>query len=105
MYLFFFKGLIEKLGDGASEVNLSQNLPKSVLNVLWAIATGSMFKTSDIKLQNLLDSMGRRSKAFDMAGGVLSQFPWLRFLAPEKSGYNLIVALNNELNEIIRVST
>lgn len=33
-----------------------------------------------------------------MAGGVLSQMPWLRFFAPEKTGYSLICNLNSEFH-------
>lgn len=34
-----------------------------------------------------------------MSGGTLSQFPWLRYVIPEKSGYNLINQLNMELRD------
>lgn len=41
--------------------------------------------------------MERRAKAFDIAGGMLSIFPWIRHFAPKTSGYELLVTLNNEL--------
>jgi hypothetical protein len=47
--------------------------------------------------------MSRRAKAFDMSGGVLNQFPWLRFLAPEWSGYNIIRRINAQLKAMIMV--
>jgi hypothetical protein len=47
--------------------------------------------------------MSRRAKAFDMSGGTLNQFPWLRFFAPEWSGYNIIMRINAELKEMIMV--
>ena len=47
--------------------------------------------------------MGRRAKAFDMAGGILSVFPWFRYVAPEASGYKLLVTLNNEVKLLLMV--
>ncbi len=35
-----------------------------------------------------------------MSGGILSQMPWLRFIAPETTGYNLIRSLNKEFYEL-----
>ena len=43
--------------------------------------------------------MQKRSKVFDMSGGTLNQMPWLRFFAPEKTGYNLIRNLNKEFSQ------
>lgn len=69
----------------------------SVLNVLWAITFGSRKERSDSHLEKLLKLFDRRTKAFDISGGMLSQYPWLRFIAPERTGYNLIVQLNQEV--------
>lgn len=74
-------------------------LPASVINVLWTFTTGSRIKRSDARLARFLDLLHKRSKAFDMAGGSLSQMPWIRFFAPEKSGYNLIRSLNKEFSK------
>lgn len=41
--------------------------------------------------------MKERSKAFDMSGGWLNTMPFLRFIAPEKTSYNLIKRFNVEL--------
>lgn len=49
---------------------------------------------------SLLD---RRAQQFDMAGGILTTFPWIRYVAPEMSGYNILVTLNNELKSFITV--
>jgi hypothetical protein len=47
--------------------------------------------------------MERRAQAFDMTGGVLSAYPWIRYIAPEYSGYNLLVTINNEFKAILMV--
>lgn len=74
-------------------------LPPSVINVLWTFTTGSRISRDNDRLNRLLELLQRRSKLFDMAGGVLSQMPWMRFFAPEYTGYNLIKNFNNELHE------
>lgn len=38
-----------------------------------------------------------------MAGGMLSVFPWIRHIAPEASGYKLLVTLNNEIKSVLMV--
>lgn len=88
--------------------NLNENpiwpgtfLATSVINVLWFLTTGQHLKRNDERLNTLLSLLGRRSKAFDICGGSLSQFPWLRYLAPDRTGYNLILELNKELNNLI----
>lgn len=75
-------------------------LPPSVINILWAFTTGTRISRNDNRLQKLLDLLQQRSKAFDMSGGVLSQMPWMRFIAPEKTGYNLLKRFNNELHAL-----
>lgn len=75
-------------------------LPPSVINILWTFTTGSRISREDRRLQCLLDLLQKRSKAFDMSGGVLSQMPWMRFIAPEKTGYNLLKRFNNELHQL-----
>lgn len=47
--------------------------------------------------------MERRARVFDMAGGMLSTFPWIRHIAPETSGYNILQTLNDELKNLIMV--
>lgn len=82
------------------EGQLSLFLAPSVLNVLWKIVAGSELK-HDAKVDKLLKLFHKRSKSFDMAGGLLNLMPWLRFILPEYTGYNLIVRINKELHEMM----
>ncbi|XP_073974574.1 probable cytochrome P450 305a1 isoform X2 [Rhodnius prolixus] len=72
---------------------------RCVLNVLWTLVAG--FKINTEEIDELLTLMHKRTKAFDLAGGTISQFSWIRFIAPESSGYNLINQLNYKLKNII----
>lgn len=87
--------ILDNLKEGGV-VRIKPLLAPSVINVLWTVATGKRLCEGP-RLQYFIDLMERRSRAFDMVGGVLSAFPWIRYVAPETSGYNLIFTLNNEL--------
>lgn len=79
-------------------------LPPSVINVLWTFTAGERIPRNDERLNRLLNLLNLRSKAFDMSGGVLNQMAWLRHIAPEKTGYNLIKRFNQELYELFMTS-
>ncbi|XP_059216227.1 probable cytochrome P450 305a1 [Stomoxys calcitrans] len=79
-------------------------LAQSVINVLWSMTAGQRFERGDKRMAKLLSLMGRRSKVFDISGGLLTQFPWLRFVAPNKTGYNLIRQLNKEMYDFFMES-
>lgn len=82
------------------ERRIGKFIAPSVLNVLWALITGRTLSRDDPQLDKLLDLFNRRSKAFDMSGGILSHFPLIRYLAPEKSGYNLLNNINLEVKKL-----
>lgn len=71
-------------------------LSQSILSVLWTFCSGKRMARNDERILKLIDLLYKRSKLFDMAGGILSQFPILRFIAPEFSGYSLIQNLNQQ---------
>ncbi|CAA9996624.1 unnamed protein product [Nesidiocoris tenuis] len=91
------------LKDGSSSIRLRKYISACVLNVLWAMVTGSRFEDRET-LEQLISYMEKRAKAFDMSGGVLSQFPWVRHFAPERTGYNLIVQLNQNFKKMIMLA-
>ncbi|CAH1119578.1 unnamed protein product [Phaedon cochleariae] len=107
------KSMEQKIQDEASEIltllqenegksiQTSPILAISVLNIIWALISGSRLRRDDPQLARLLYLFDLRSEAFDMAGGLLNQFPWLRLIAPEKSGYRLIVRMNDELRALM----
>jgi hypothetical protein len=96
---------LKKEGNGGRrEITVGRYVTPCVLNVLWVLVTGKRFSSwNDSRLRQLMQLMSRRAKAFDMSGGTLNQFPWLRFFAPEWSGYNIITRINADLKETIMV--
>ncbi|CAH1391662.1 unnamed protein product [Nezara viridula] len=93
--------MLSKLNEGVlSNLVLKQYVSKCVLNVLWEMVTGSSFQDEET-MTSLISLMEARSKAFDISGGLLSQFPWIRYIFPKYSGYNLIQTLNRKFKEMI----
>nr|CAD7432631.1 unnamed protein product [Timema monikensis] len=82
-----------------SGVTFSSCLAPSVLNVLWVLTAGN--RISGEHLDRLLELMGRRMRAFDLLGGTLSRYPWLRHILPNHTGYSLLLEINTGLKNII----
>lgn len=95
--------VFSSIGTRQDDISLSQKLSLSVLNVLWIITGGKQLSKDD-RLDDLLSLLRKRSKAFDMAGGILNQLPWIRFIFPNYSGYTVIQSLNSKLFELFQVS-
>lgn len=94
------KELIEFIsGFTDQEVWPGEFLARSVINVLWTFMAGKKIHRSDDRLTRLLHLMQQRSKAFDMSGGWLNSMPFLRYIAPDKTNFNLINRFNAELHE------
>lgn len=85
---------------GVESVWPGEMFPINVMNVLWQFTAGYRMPRSDQKLQTVLTLLRERSKGFDMAGGLLNQFPWIRFIAPKWSGFELIKTFNQKLCEL-----
>lgn len=94
--------VLKILDKAGQEVKIGTVLAPAVINILWAFTSGSRISRSDQHLDLLLQLLDKRAKAFDMSGGTLSQVPLLRFIAPERTGYNLIKNLNKQLSSLLR---
>ncbi|XP_055385573.1 methyl farnesoate epoxidase-like [Condylostylus longicornis] len=62
-----------------------------VLNVMWALLAGYTFDVDDTKLLNLVKLIHECFRDIDMSGGILNQFPFIRYFFPEKCGYNKMI--------------
>lgn len=91
--------IIEQIGNNVTPP-ISRIFATSVLNVIWALLAGERLNNDNAKLQNLLNLMAKRTKWFDMSGGWLNLFPWLRFIAPQATGFELISHINSEMKEL-----
>ncbi|KAL6436702.1 hypothetical protein ACFW04_004856 [Cataglyphis niger] len=92
--------ILEKLKDGGVQ-DIHSIIAPTIINVFWTLTTGMKLSENSSRLQKFFTLMRRRSVLFDMSGGILSALPWLRYVAPEISGYKTLVALNNELKNLL----
>ncbi|KAG8035088.1 hypothetical protein G9C98_001578 [Cotesia typhae] len=81
-------------------VRMKSMIAPAVINGLWTLVTGKRIDDKR-RLMDFLDIMERRAQAFDVTGGILSVFPWLRRIAPKACGYEVLVTLNNELKALL----
>ncbi|VVC37362.1 Cytochrome P450, E-class, group I,Cytochrome P450,Cytochrome P450, conserved site [Cinara cedri] len=86
--------MVEKLVGGC--VTPTPYLQSAVMNVLWELTAGERFEDPDLLLL-----MSKRGAAFDMAGGLLNQIPWARYVAPVATGYSLVTEINRQLYAMI----
>lgn len=94
--------MLSKLEEqDVNSIILRTLLPTCVLNVLWQIVTGETFKHDEQTLNELLTFMAKRDKSMDVMGGFLNQFPFVRFLFPEWSGYNNVKKINMQFKSIM----
>jgi len=77
------------------EIDLHNVFDISILNSLWAVVAGKRFELGDSKLLKIFEIQHASFRALDMSGGLINQMPFLRFIAPEKSGFNTIMTTIN----------
>ncbi|XP_027842396.2 methyl farnesoate epoxidase-like [Aphis gossypii] len=76
----------------------------SILNGLWAMLAGRRFALNDSKLARLMELVHVSFRMLDMSGGILNQMPFLRFLAPNSSGYKDIKQILVEFYTFLKES-
>ncbi|XP_011146829.1 probable cytochrome P450 305a1 [Harpegnathos saltator] len=91
--------ILEKLGEGGVRYVKHAIIP-AVINVLWTLLTGDQLG-NDTKLHQFNKLLERRAQLFDLSGGLLSSFPWLRYIMPDATGYNVLISLNNEIKNLL----
>lgn len=94
--------ILGKLKDGGDVQQIRPMMAPAVINVLWSMVTGTRIH-DDARFKYFANLLERRAQAFDMAGGIISAYPWLRYIAPNASGYNILVRLNDELRNFLMV--
>lgn len=77
-----------KLQDDRAVLAMADMFGVSVLNTLWTMMAGVRYNPEDKELKTLQGLLSELFTHIDMVGCLFSQFPFLRYLAPEYSGYN-----------------
>lgn len=92
-----FRAMVDKNGNGGALVEMRDAFSLYVLNTLWTMMAGIRYNQENkevIHLQGLLYTLFTK---IDMVGALFSHFPFLRFMAPEISGYNQFKDIHTKL--------
>ncbi|XP_031827989.1 putative cytochrome P450 303a1 [Nomia melanderi] len=69
----------------------------TVLNTLWRMMAGKRFDVDHPELNYLQRILSKLMRNIDMVGAPFGHFPFLRFIAPELSGYKSFLEIHQEL--------
>ncbi|XP_020293825.1 probable cytochrome P450 305a1 [Pseudomyrmex gracilis] len=92
--------ILDKLKEGNVRC-MKPVIAPATINTLWLLIAGKQIFDSDKRLQSFLHLMECRAKVFDMSGGIMSSFPWLCYIAPNMTGYNILLELNEKLRDLL----
>lgn len=74
-----------------------------VLNTLWSMMASKRYDADDKELKDLQALLTELFANIDMVGALFSQFPFLRFIAPEASGYKSFVRIHQRVWEFLKI--
>lgn len=98
-----FKEKIAKSQNGNGEVfEMRDAFSVGVLNTLWSMMASKRYNADDIELKNLQALLTELFANIDMVGALFSQFPVLRFIAPEASGYKSFVNIHQQVWKFLK---
>lgn len=89
-------------GNNSVVIAMNDVFNISVLNALWTMLAGTRYSPGDKTLKTLQDLLSDLFKSVDIVGCLFSQYPFLRFVAPEFSGYTGYVKTHEELWKFLR---
>ncbi|CAG9856915.1 unnamed protein product [Phyllotreta striolata] len=85
--------------NDSSVFNIQNLFNLHILNSLWKMLAGVRYDAEDKKMRELQAIL---NELFRAVGATFSHFPILKYLAPEKSGYNVYVRSHNCLWRFLR---
>lgn len=97
-----FMKLIRANKNKPVEVEFRSAFSVYVLNSLWCMMTGKRYPKDNEVIRELQDILHELFVNIDMTGAAFSHFPFLRFLAPEASGFNPFLRAHERLYAFIR---
>ncbi len=74
-----------------------------VLNTLWSMLASIRYSPDDGELKTLQSLLTELFASIDMVGALFSQFPFLRYVAPEKSGYKQFISIHQRVWKFLKV--
>ncbi|XP_065079380.1 methyl farnesoate epoxidase-like [Ochlerotatus camptorhynchus] len=84
---------LRKLSRTQKVISMHNAFDISVLNSIWTLIAGKRFNLDDKKLEWIIETIHKSFRVIDMSGGVLNQFPPIRYVLPDKSGFATLLNL------------
>jgi hypothetical protein len=76
----------------------------AVLNSLWFMLTGQRMPTKDHgNVRYFAQQAYRTQRSVDVTGDVLSQTPWIRYFAPNSTGFTELIESSQNMLKYIEV--
>jgi len=76
----------------------------SLMNVLWTMMAAKRYEHDDPKLARLLEINSAWFQSGNFGAGVVTAFPFLRYMLKEWTGYNNQMEGNKNLHQFLRVA-
>ena len=96
-----FREMVKKQGGKEAIVPMKSVFSVYVLNTLWLMMAGIRYTNDNKDLKLLQALLSDLFVNIDMIGALFSHFPFLRFLAPDASGYNEFVNCHNNMHKFL----
>lgn len=97
-----FRKLVESQGGKSAIVVMPNYFCVYILNTLWLMMAGIRYDKDNKDLKILQDILCELFASIDMMGALFSHFPFLRYIAPEASGYTRFVTSHKKIHAFMR---
>lgn len=91
-----------KMKNGKAIIPMADIFGVSVLNTLWMMMASVRYNPEDKELKTLQGILSKLFTNIDMVGCLFGQFPFLRFVAPEFSGYSAYMKTHVQIWKFLR---
>ncbi|XP_073822428.1 probable cytochrome P450 303a1 [Musca autumnalis] len=85
------KDIVRQQGGKRAQVAMVNLFTVYVLNNLWSMMAGKRYDRNSAEINDLLQMFFELFQHVDMVGAMFSHFPFMRYIAPNYSGYNAFV--------------
>jgi cytochrome P450 len=94
--------LLDNSGGKCIKIRLPDHFSVHILNTIWLMMAGIRYESDNKDLKLLQELLSDLFANIDMMGALFSHFPFLRFIAPEASGYKSFIACHNNIHKFVR---
>lgn len=96
-----FRNILRQQGDSNAMVAMQDAFGLYILNTLWTMMAGIRYGRENFQLKQLQRLLHNLFTKIDMMGCLFSHFPFLRFIAPDFSGYKQFVDIHETMHTFL----